>query len=360
VSGLVVVDVDRRGGGDRTLTQLVKQHGPLPPTYAVHTGDGVHLYFQHPGTPVPNDASRRLGPGIDIRGDGGYVLAPPSLHHSGQRYRTLDDSTPVAELPTWMQQLVVPAPAARPVGPRLGDVRDGGAWAQAALDREASAVRAAQVGERNTALNRSAFSLGQIVAGGALNRAEVERVLVESAVGSGLTEREARATIASGMRAGAQHPRRPSEREPRAVAASNPRPVTFVPWPKDWDGLGFSARSDYVERCWTSVLGPTAVLALRAINQEIDTAGGAVRIDLEDLGRSLGIGAGTGKNGIGSRTLARLEQFRIAVALPDGSMAIRTELPPLRDNQLRRAGSTVQRSHEQLCATTRPTRALSR
>ncbi len=76
-SGLVVVDIDRRSGGDRTLSQLVDQHDKLPSTLAVRTGDGVHLYFAHPGWPVRNDAGRRLGPGIDVRGEGGYVLAPP-------------------------------------------------------------------------------------------------------------------------------------------------------------------------------------------------------------------------------------------------------------------------------------------
>ena len=96
-SGLVVVDIDRRSGGDRTLSQLVDQHDKLPSTLAVRTGDGVHLYFAHPGWPVRNDAGRRLGPGIDVRGEGGYVLAPPSLHalrpslRSHRRRRTPGD-----------------------------------------------------------------------------------------------------------------------------------------------------------------------------------------------------------------------------------------------------------------------------
>jgi hypothetical protein len=364
-SGLVVLDIDRRGGGHRTLAQLVKQHSRLPATRAVQTGDGVHLYFQHPGTPVQNDASRRLGPGIDIRGDGGYVLAPPSRHHNGQHYRTLDERIPVAAMPAWLLHIVTLAPTPPPAERFSVFAHDGDAWARAALDSEASLVRAAQVGKRNTQLNRSAFSLGQIVAGGALDRAVVEDVLAHSAMASGLTEREARATIASGLRGGAEHPRRPPDRQPLATGAglqAGPPAtrVTFVPWPKDWDGPGFAARSDYVERCWTSVLGPTAVLALRSINQEMDSAGGPVQLDLEDLGRSLGIGTGTGKHGVGPRTLARLEQFKMAIALPDGSMAIRTELPPLRDNQLRRAGPTAQRWHRQLCPSTAPTRALSR
>jgi hypothetical protein len=360
VSGLVAIDIDRRGGGDRTLADLVRQHERLAKTLAVQTGDGVHLYFQHPGRRVPNDASRRLGPGIDIRGDGGYVLAPPSLHRNGRRYAAIDETMPPAVMPAWLQDLVVPPalpPAVRP-DDLIGDHAE---WARAALKNEAAAVRAGQVGERNTILNRSAFSLGQIVAGGGLERAVVERVLVDCAVSSGLTEREARMTITSGLRAGAQHPRTPPQR-PSVVAtpAAPTTPVTFVPWPKDWDGPSFSARSDYVERCWTSVLGPTAVLALRFINQEIEAAGGPVQLELEDLGRSLGTGTGTGKHGVTPRTLTRLEQFRMAIALPDGSMAVRTDLPPLREHQLRRAGPTVQRWHQQLHAPTSATRSLHR
>jgi hypothetical protein len=76
----------------------------------------------------------------------------------------------------------------------------------------------------------------------------------------------------------------------------------------------------------------------------------------KDLGRCLGIGGVTGKNAIGARALLRLEQSRIAIALPDGSMAARTELPPPHDNQLRRA---VQRSHDELCQGA-PERALTK
>src|SRR5437764_7398691 len=168
-SGLVVVDVDRRAGGDRTLAALVELHGVLPATLAVCTGDGLHLYFAHPGQLVRNDSGRRVGPGVDVRADGGYVLAPPSLHHSGRRYETVDRSMPVASMPPWLRQLVLPAPPVRTGDRRLQVVRDGSAWARAALDNEVASVCHAVAGERNATLNRSAFSLGQIVAGGGLD-----------------------------------------------------------------------------------------------------------------------------------------------------------------------------------------------
>ncbi len=85
-SGLVVLDIDPRHGGEESLATLIAAHGPLPETVESRTGGGGrHLFFQHPGGYVPN-SSGRLGPGLDIRGDGGYVIVPPSLHASGQRY----------------------------------------------------------------------------------------------------------------------------------------------------------------------------------------------------------------------------------------------------------------------------------
>ena len=352
-SGLVVVDVDRRAGGHRTLSELVERHGVLPATMTVRTGDGIHLYFAHPGRAVSNDAGRRVGAGIDIRGDGGYVLAPPSLHHTGRRY-AVEAERAIAPMPEWIRELVAPTPPVRATVPRASVSRDGSAWARAALENEIAAVGRAHVGTRNATLNRAAFSLGQIVAGGELELGGVEASLLAAAQAAGLGEHEARATINSGVRAGAETPRTPPEiehrgRHERLVMQRPANEVTFVPWPKDFEGPSCSARSEYVERCWTSVLGPTAVLALRAINHELEVAGGCAHVDVEDLGRSLGVGATNGKNSTMQRTLARLESFNVAVALPDGSMAIRADLPLLSNAQLRRAGPGVQQWHRNLC-----------
>jgi Bifunctional DNA primase/polymerase, N-terminal/Primase C terminal 1 (PriCT-1)/DeoR-like helix-turn-helix domain len=88
-SGLVVLDVDVQHGGQRSLAALEAEHGKLAATPEVLTGGGgKHLYFAHPGETVGNSAGR-LGAGLDIRGDGGYVVAPPSLHASGRPYKWL-------------------------------------------------------------------------------------------------------------------------------------------------------------------------------------------------------------------------------------------------------------------------------
>ena len=85
-SGLVVLDIDPRSGGDETIARLQDRLGVLPESPAVITGGGGrHLYFAFPagadiGCPM-------LGPGLDVRGQGGYVVAPPSIHPSGRCYQ---------------------------------------------------------------------------------------------------------------------------------------------------------------------------------------------------------------------------------------------------------------------------------
>jgi len=108
-SGLIVIDVDPRHRGDRSLAELERQHGALPETLEALTGGGGrHLYFAHPGGVIHNRAG--FVPGIDVRGDGGVVVAPPSVHASGKRYvwakgRAPDDVDP-ADAPGWLLELI--------------------------------------------------------------------------------------------------------------------------------------------------------------------------------------------------------------------------------------------------------------
>ena len=85
ISGLAVVDVDVRHGGPASVAEAEAAQGPLPATVEVATGGGGrHLYYAHPAAAVANRVAIR--PGIDVRGDGGCVVAPPSVHPSGRRY----------------------------------------------------------------------------------------------------------------------------------------------------------------------------------------------------------------------------------------------------------------------------------
>ena len=85
ISGIVVVDVDPRHGGPASLAEAESRLGPLEATVEVATGGGgLHLYYAHPGVTTANRVA--MLPGIDLRGDGGCVVAPPSVHPSGRRY----------------------------------------------------------------------------------------------------------------------------------------------------------------------------------------------------------------------------------------------------------------------------------
>ena len=84
-SGFFVLDVDGKDGNE-SLATLEREHGPLPTTVEAKTGGGGrHLLFKHPGQAVKNSAGR-LGPGLDVRGDGGYIVAPSSIHPTGKSY----------------------------------------------------------------------------------------------------------------------------------------------------------------------------------------------------------------------------------------------------------------------------------
>lgn len=226
-SNLIVVDLDVAKEGEevpdgvtegwRVLLDLAAEHGgELPRTFTVRTpSGGRHLYFRPPvDGPAPRNTVRRLGPLIDTRGAGGYVVAAGS-RVEGVEYRVVDDS-PIAVLPDWISALLRPMED-RPLpgeplslASALGPVRAelGGAYARTALEREIARVESARVGTRNDTLNRAAYNLGTLVGSGLLERSEVEVELTRAARATGLDAREVAATLRSGLTAGIARPRR--------------------------------------------------------------------------------------------------------------------------------------------------------
>ena len=225
-SGLVVIDLDvardqpegpaRRGldgpaSGVDALERLCRANRQRYPagTYTVATpSGGSQLYFTAPDTPVRNSAGR-LGPLIDVRADGGYVVGDGSLI-DGRRYSARGDFLPLPlPLPAWLAGLLDEAPAwpeiTRPL-PVL-DRTQGRAYALAAFREETRRVAEARVGTRNDTLNRAAFSLGQLVAAGLIPPLPVMTGLADAAARAGLPADEARRTIRSGLAAGARKPR---------------------------------------------------------------------------------------------------------------------------------------------------------
>lgn len=252
-AGLLVIDLDtpktpndhpgRQGGGSRwalpgvrdgadVLTALADQAGQRVPwdTFTVRTRrGGLHLYLTAParaGIRLGNTSGERgggLGPLIDTRGEGGYVVGPGSHVDLPDGTGTYDVIHPgsAAPLPDWLTALLTPTPLPpqRPVTVRLApptgrpaDPIDGAEdrarrYLQAALDRTLAAVLDAPAGTRNRALYGAAVSLGQLVAGGALDVETATGALVAAGTAVGQTERAAAATVRSGLRAGANRPR---------------------------------------------------------------------------------------------------------------------------------------------------------
>ena len=214
--GLLVLDVDPRHGGETSLVQLVDQHGPLPATRTADTGGGGrHMYFAHLGGGTIRNSASALGPGLDVRGDGGYVVAPPSAHGSGATYRWGPIRT-LAPPPDWFVEMLASPEPQRPAPDPSRTRQDPGvsAWAAAAVAGELDRLASAEEGRRNHVLNRAAFVLGQIVGGGHLDTDSVRAVLEEAGMATGLGDRETRATVESGMRAGQRTPRHPPDRSP--------------------------------------------------------------------------------------------------------------------------------------------------
>lgn len=119
VSSLIVVDVDPKHGGEESLDALQASHGPLPLTPEVRTGGGGrHLYFRHPGGSVRNRVGFALG--LDLRGDGGVIVAPPSVHPSSHLYQWVGAFPKLSDFaasPRWLLSLLrsPDAPRGHPV-----------------------------------------------------------------------------------------------------------------------------------------------------------------------------------------------------------------------------------------------------
>ena len=111
-SGVFVLDVDGEPGLD-ALANLEFQGCVLPKTLMTRTWRGTHAYFQWPssGTVIRNSAGK-LAPGLDVRGTGGYVIVPPSVHPSGTAYEFTDEDAPIACAPEWLLGLLAQTSAA--------------------------------------------------------------------------------------------------------------------------------------------------------------------------------------------------------------------------------------------------------
>ncbi|MGC5309257.1 bifunctional DNA primase/polymerase [Micromonospora zamorensis] len=205
-SGVVVVDVDPGHGGVATLARLIAA-GLTPPTARVRTGSGgLHLYYRHPGRPVScsqGKPGQGLGPGIDVKADGGYVVLPPSTHpRTGRLYRWISGHG-VKEMPPALLATCSPPPAP-PAKAATGPtrVREAGGISHpdrllaVLLDRVATAAE----GARRTTLYGAARGVARMVAAGALDPADAVTALTDAGHRAKQTDRDIRAAIRGGFR----------------------------------------------------------------------------------------------------------------------------------------------------------------
>ncbi len=185
----VVVDVDPRAGGADAMTSLIRRYGALPATLTVVSGrgdGGRHYYFRRPPGEL---SSTRLGAGIDLKTSSGYVVMPPSIHpDSGRPYVMQDGPRRPVAMPEWLAELLRP-PARIAAPPVLS------AGAAAGVGALAGWVSRLEQGRRNHGLFWAACrALERAVGEAALEQ------LVSAAVAAGLSEVEARRTVASARR----------------------------------------------------------------------------------------------------------------------------------------------------------------
>ncbi len=300
--GFFVVDVDEPNKFQRLLQE---RDWVLPKGPRVKTCKGWHCYLS-----IPNGAAIKNRAGIagcfDIRGQGGYVVAPPSLHPEGNLYQAETIiTTPFPQVPEWLLGLLNKHNSTKRVGapthcgpkplaaviqtPRkpLANSRYG----HGALTQACQSIFNAKQGSRNDTLNREAYSIAQLVAGGELALESATHELSLAAGQIGLAQTEIDKTLASAFNEGAKYPR--SSQDNHSVVSSRfssqpshpqedvwklPELQPLPKYPLDSLGplMGGCARAiaEYVqappELAAQSVLAMGALMAQQQANIEID------------------------------------------------------------------------------------------
>jgi Bifunctional DNA primase/polymerase, N-terminal len=203
-SGIFVLDVDGPEG-ERALVDLERRHGPMPDLYPMQwtgSGTGWQAFFVYPEGRTIRNSAGRLGAKLDTRGEGGYIVVPPSLHPSGNRYRWALERGPALippePAPPWLVELLDPPP--QPVTERPASVSSTACsdrYLEKALTTELKLTARALEGERNEQLFESAVSLLRFVADGRLPKAAVTIDLRDAAISAGLDKIEIERTLRS-------------------------------------------------------------------------------------------------------------------------------------------------------------------
>ena len=227
-AGLMVIDADRHGGPDGVVNfyDLQVKHGGLPEGPVTNTaGGGQHFFFMQPNGEPFGNSTGNLPPGVDVRGKGGWVVAPGSVRPDGARWEEMPGIASLVEafkegtvptLPVWLGATIrmaksKPPPStngAHPAVATVATIATGreAVYARQALRGAAKDLADAPDGSRNETLNAKTFRMARMAARGWIAQSDVVDALHEAAKESGLDDAEIQKSLASGMTAGLDNP----------------------------------------------------------------------------------------------------------------------------------------------------------
>ncbi|OWY03556.1 hypothetical protein B6V75_08985 [Thioclava sp. F1Mire-8] len=255
-NGISVLDVDVKNGKDGLLslsTLGFDDHRAMTPIRTVTPSGGFHLFFAY--KPDLKATVGKIGPGLDVRNNGGFVIAPGSLK-DGKLYQVEgEELAKEMPLPNWPESLTPPSqPERQPVDIQAASDFHS-EWALDYLAKRVADVAATAEGGRQAVLNDASLWAGGAGAHGALSREHAEALLVEAGKTCGLSEREARDTFNHGWSDGL---RKPIELPPdysNIADLLDDLPENFAGFPMTEDGvaLAFAARNaDRLRFCHSS------------------------------------------------------------------------------------------------------------
>jgi hypothetical protein len=227
LAGLIVLDADRHGGPDgvKAIHELISENGLAEGVIRVATPSmGEHYFFRNLENEPLGNAEGNLPSGINVRGRGGFIMAPGAIRADGLRWREVDErpslaesyrSGTIPEISPWIVERLRPKranPTSQAINPALARSRELH-YAEQALSKIYREVASALPLSRNNELNKGAFLLGTMVGVGWISADRVRSILFQAAINSGLVRDDgdsaARNTIESGLRRGIERPRPP-------------------------------------------------------------------------------------------------------------------------------------------------------
>lgn len=287
-AGFWVLDIDGPEGA-AALAALEAAHGGLPETVEQSTGKGRHLCFAwDPTAPEIRNSASKIGPGVDVRGAGGYIVAAPSIHPSGRTYQWRPGHSPwertFAPAPGWLTEMATPPAPVEPSEPAPKPMlrQDGRAspYGEAALTRACADVAGAPAGQQDLTLFWRSYSIGRLVGGGEIETAYAASALKAAggqmrAARKPWSPKEIGDKVERGLERGQSNPKVAPER--RNAQAATPRRAEAAATPAERAAQANDARGLWSEAQTADCGSVRTWLKLRGLPHEGDWAAMALR-----------------------------------------------------------------------------------